>query len=117
LPPGAAGAKCSEATLHGRYLYAYAGFEIQEKNQVPIAVAGHQVFNGNGSQHGVSSVSFNGEIFCEQPFSGTYTVNADCTATFTYADGDPFRFDLFVAPDGSKFTLVQVNPSDSTLQG
>jgi hypothetical protein len=42
----AAGAKCSEATLHGRYLYADHGFEIKGNTQVPIAEAGYQMFNG-----------------------------------------------------------------------
>ncbi len=32
--------KCSEATLEGRYLFAYDGFEVQGNEQVPFAVAG-----------------------------------------------------------------------------
>jgi hypothetical protein len=40
----AAGARCSEATLHGRYLFAYDG--VEGKKQLPLAVAGQQVFNG-----------------------------------------------------------------------
>jgi hypothetical protein len=103
-----AGAKCSEATLHGRYLFAYDGVEFLKEKKVPIAVAGHQVFNGNGEQHGVSSGNVNGEIFRVQPFSGTYTVNADCTGTTTTNRDES---DLFIAPDGSMFTWVYAEPS------
>jgi hypothetical protein len=101
------GAKCSEATLHGMYLFAYDGFEIEGNDQVPFAVAGYQVFNGNGTQHGVSSVNFNEEVFRNAPFSGAYTVNADCTGTTT-TDGS--HTDLFIAPDGSMFTWVYTDP-------
>ena len=103
----AARAKCSVATLHGRYLFAYDGFEIQGKDQVPIAAAGHQVFDGNGKQRGVSSISFNGEIIRKHPFSGTYTVKADCTGTTTTPGS---HSDLFIAPDGSMFTWVYTDP-------
>jgi hypothetical protein len=118
------GAKCSDATLHGRYLYAYDAVEfLKEKGEergkkVPIAVAGHQVFNGNGEQHGVSSGNVNGEIFSKHPFSGKYEVKADCTGTTT-TDGT--ESDLFIAPDGSMFTWVYADPgvvaSGSELRG
>ena len=116
-----AGAQCSEATLNGRYLFAYDGVIFPEekgKDQVPIAVAGHQIFNGNGEQHGVSSGNVNGEIFSKQPFSGKYEVKADCTGTTT-TDGT--ESDLFIAPDGSMFTWVYADPgvvaSGSELRG
>ena len=101
-------AKCSEATLHGTYLFAYDGVEFQKGKKVPIAVAGHQVFNGDGEQHGVSSGNVNGEVFSKHPFSGTYSVNADCTGTTITND---LKSDLFIAPDGSMFTWVYAEPS------
>ena len=63
----AAGAKCSEATLDGTYLFAFDGSTTEGKDQVPFAVAGYQVFNGNGKANGVSSFSVNGEIFSKTP--------------------------------------------------
>jgi len=113
----AAGAKCSEATLRGTYLFAEEGVILTGNDQVPFALAGYQVYYGNGKVKGVQSGNFGGEVVRKERFSGTYTVKADCTATVTYTDGDPFRFDLFVAPDGSKFTLVQVNPSEWVTSG
>jgi hypothetical protein len=113
----ASGAKCSKATLHGTYLFAQNGVEIKGNDQRPVAIAGYEVFDGNGKVRGVQSGNFGGEVSRNERFSGTYTVKADCTATVTYPDGEPFRYDLFVAPDGSKFTLVQVNPSEWVTSG
>jgi hypothetical protein len=58
----AAGAKCSKATLHGTYLFAYDGFKIKGNDQIPFAVAGYEVYNGNGNVNSVSSFNFNGKI-------------------------------------------------------
>jgi hypothetical protein len=113
----AAKAKCSEATLDGTYLFAEDGVILTRDEQTPFAVAGYEVYNGNGKVRGVQSGNFGGEVSRNERFSGTYTVKADCTATVTYPDGEPFRYDLFVAPDGSKFTLVQVNPSEWVTSG
>jgi hypothetical protein len=110
----AAGAKCSEATLQGTYLFAVDGFIIEGNDQVPFAAAGYEVYNGNGKVRGVQSGNFGGEVFRKERFSATYTVNADCTgtSTTTFPGEEPMRLDLFVDPDGSKLTVVQVNPSD-----
>jgi hypothetical protein len=101
----ASGAKCSEATLHGRYLFAYDG--VEGIKQLPLAVAGQQVFNGNGTQHGVASFNLNGKVVSNQRFSGTYSVRADCTGTIT-TDGN--ESDMFIAPGGSMFTWVYTDP-------
>ena len=118
VPPGSVqgqAKKCSEATLHGTYLFAYAGVDITGEDQVPLAGAGYEVFDGNGKVKGVGSGNFNGEVFRNETLSGTYTVKADCTGTITYTDGT--RFDQFIAPDGSKFTFVQTKPSERVTSG
>jgi hypothetical protein len=103
-------AKCSEATLKGTYLFAQNGVEIKGNDQRPVAIAGYEVFDGNGKVKGVDSSNFNGEITRNERFSGTYTVNADCTGTATYSDGT--RYDQFIAPDGSILTFVLTKPSE-----
>src|ERR687895_1020195 len=101
-------AKCSEATLHGTYLFAQNGVEIKGNDQRPFALAGYDVFDGNGEVRGVSSGNFNGETFRNESGSGTYSVKANCTGTFTFTNGT--RYDMFIAPDGSMFTFVRTNP-------
>ncbi|HZB10466.1 MAG TPA: hypothetical protein VE525_15295 [Rubrobacter sp.] len=108
--------KCSVATLHGTYLFAFNGVEIQGNDeQVPFAFAGYAVFDGNGKEKGVASSNFNGEVTRKEPVSATYTVKADCTGTVTYRDGS--QIDVFIAPDGSIFTFIQTKPSELVGSG
>jgi hypothetical protein len=105
-------AKCSEATLKGTYLFAQNGVEIKGNDQLPFAIAGYDVFDGNGEVRGVSSGNFGGEVFRKDPFTGTYTVKANCTGTVTFRDGAAAQGDMFIAPDGSKFAFVRTTPED-----
>ena len=108
-------AKCSEATLHGTYLFADDGFVIKDNEKVPFASSGYEVYDGKGHTKGVSTTNVNGKITSKEPFSGTYTVKADCTGSSTYSDGS--RYDDYIAPDGSMLTFVQTKPSKWVLAG
>ena len=105
-------AKCSKATLEGTYLFAQNGVEIKGDEQRPFAIAGFDVFDGNGEVKGVDSGNFNGEVFRNERFTGTYTVKANCTGTVTFRDGAAIHGDIFIAPDGSKFAFVRTDPED-----
>jgi hypothetical protein len=109
----ASGAKCSEATLKGTYLFAQNGVEIKGNDQRPFALAGYDVFDGNGKVKGVASGNSNGEVFRKEPFTGTYTLKANCTGTVTFRGGAAAsQGDIFIAPDGSKFAFVRTDPED-----
>jgi hypothetical protein len=110
-----AGAKCSEATLHGTYLFAFDDIEINGNEQLPGALAGYDVFDGNGHVKTVSSVNLNGQIIRNLHHGGKYSVKADCTGTYT--SGPTEVLDLFIAPDGSKFTFVFVKPKSVVATG
>ena len=101
-------ATCSEATLRGTYLFATNGLTVHGKNQVPFAASGYEVYDGRGHVRDVVSFSVNGKITRRQHLTGTYTVNADCTGTATYADGT--HGDLFIAPDGSTMATFSPDP-------
>jgi hypothetical protein len=111
----ASGAKCSEATLDGTYLFADDGFVIRDNEKVPFASSGYEVYDGNGHTKGVSTTNVNGKITSKETFSGTYTVKADCTGSSTYSDGT--RYDDYIAPDGSMLTYVQTKPSNLVSAG
>jgi hypothetical protein len=107
----ASGAKCSEATLDGTYLFAADGVGIKGNEQRPFAIAGYEVYDGNGKVKAVFTLNINGKtVIRKETVSGTYSVEADCTGTATYADGT--RDDQFIAPDGSEFTFVQIHPKN-----
>jgi hypothetical protein len=109
----ASGAKCSKATLKGTYLFAQNGVEIKGNDQRPFALAGYDVFDGNGEVKGVASGNSNGKVFRKEPFTGTYTVKANCTGTVTFTGGAAAsQGDIFIAPDGSKFAFVRTDPED-----
>src|SRR5215216_5850063 len=110
-----AGAKCSEATLNGTYLFAHDGVKIEGKDQGPFAVAGYDVFDGNGHVKSVDSFNFNGQVGRKHHNSSTYTVKADCTGTATYGGG--VQVDLFIAPDGSLYTWVEVKSKSDVASG
>jgi hypothetical protein len=107
-------AKCSEATLHGTYLFADNGFVIKDNEKVPFASSGYEVYDGNGHTKGVATTNVNGKISKEH-FSGTYSVKADCTGSSTYTDGT--RYDDYIAPDGSMETYVPTKPSNLVIAG
>ena len=105
--PDAAAARCSEATLHGTYLFANDGLALSGNDRVQFATAGVDVYDGNGHIRSVYTLSINGKI-SRFSTTGTYTVKSDCTGTARYLDGT--RFDQFVAPDGSQIVFVGTNP-------
>jgi hypothetical protein len=109
-------AKCSEATLHGTYLFAFDGVEIKGNEQLPFAIAGYDVFDGNGHLKSVASTNFNKQVIIrKEHVSGNYNVKADCTGTGTYEGGA--QADMFIAPDGSKFTFVFIKPKAAVGSG
>jgi hypothetical protein len=110
----ASGAKCSEATLHGTYLFADDGFVIKDNEKVPFASSGYEVYDGNGHTKGVSTINVNGKV-TKETFSGTYSVKADCTGSSTYTDGT--HYDDYIAPDGSMLTYVPTKPSKLVSAG
>ena len=108
-------AKCSKATLDGTYLFAFDDVEINGNEQLPAALAGYDVFDGNGHVKTVVSANINGQIIRNKHHGGKYSVKADCTGTYT--TGPTEVQDLFIAPDGSKFTFVWVQPKSVVATG
>src|SRR3954447_2496717 len=105
VAPDAAAATCSEATLHGTYLFANDGVALRGSDRVQFADAGMDVYDGNGHIREVYTLSVDGKATRFSRVTGTYTVKSDCTGTARYSDGT--RYDQFVAPDGSKVVSVQ----------
>jgi hypothetical protein len=102
---------CSLATLRGTYIFAYEGFNIENGTPIPVAFAGQEVYDGDGTMTGVYSASTNGQITRNVPYTGTYTVNADCTGTLTTTEEiGTFHYDQFVGPTGDEFSWVATDP-------
>jgi hypothetical protein len=104
----AAAKTCSEATLHGTYLFADEGTTVSGRSHGPFAIGGQDVFDGHGNVRTVFTLSTNGKITRFIHDTGKYNVNPDCTGSIRFSGG--ITGDLFAAPDGSQFAFVQTNP-------
>ena len=71
---------CSKATLNGNYGFLMDG-TIQPFG--PVVLSGIIRSNGRGAFSGVETASVGGQIY-QATFSGSYTVNADCSGSAQY---------------------------------
>jgi len=104
---------CTNRLISGDYGFTIRGQKLAGPGpigpQVGVAMA-H--FDGDGSFTQTDTVTINGVVvadFTHPPASGTYTVNPDCTGTFTinFADGRPPVATAFVVVDnGNEIDVV-----------
>jgi hypothetical protein len=94
-----------DATLHGTYMSKGGGSVV---GVGPVAFIGTVYFDGKGGITNPYTVSFDGTV-SRVVGKATYTVNGDCTATFTTTDNTQ-HFDMRVSPDGSKVDYIETDP-------
>jgi len=111
---------CALQTLKGRYLFAWSGailppaFGVTE--QTFGGSAGYHTFNGDGTGTDTVTVRVGATIILENVVAPiTYTVNSDCTGTYTVNVPDGPSFDLFIAPDGSEMATFATAPAGNQL--
>ena len=93
-------------------MYHCAGVQIVNGQPVHFAFAGKDQYNGDGTMTGVYSFSDNGAISQHVSYTGTYTVNPDCTGALTTKDenGLVTHVDLFFGRDGAEVSFVLTDP-------
>lgn len=88
-------ASCNNKLIAGNYGFTVQGTKLGGAGpvgpQVGVAMA---QFDGNGNFSQIDTVTIDGTVvadFTHTPATGTYTVNSDCTGTFTinFTDGRP----------------------------
>ena len=97
---------CTLATLRGLYVFDAAGYDIVNSIPAPKAVVELLTIKGDGTLTSLATVSLDGTIHSHVSGSGIYTVNQDCTGTLTF-NGSGFTFDLFIAPTGGRFHMIE----------
>jgi hypothetical protein len=93
-----------DATLRGAYMSKGGGMVV---GVGPVAFIGTVYFDGKGGITNPYTLSFVGAI-SRVTGKATYTVNSDCTATFTTTDNSQ-HFDMRVSPDGSKVDYIETD--------
>jgi len=111
--PVQAESKCTKSTLKGNYLYALDGFLIQgdtAAQRTPFAQSGRETYDGQGLISGAATASLNGTIV-RSTYTGTYTVNPDCSGTVTFTDNfnQTFHYDIFIKDDDREFVYTQTD--------
>ncbi len=112
--------KCSLRTLKGRYLFTSSGTILPPALGVTkptlSTAAGYHIFNGDGTGTDYVTVLFDGKI-APLPSHGSvsYTLNSDCTGTFTGVGGP--NFDIFVSPNGDELTTINTDPGVAGVEG
>src|SRR5215469_5790994 len=75
--------QCSLASVAGSYGYTTSGFvALAPGSFVPVAAAGRITFDGHGNVTGTQTRVVAGSSL-DETYSGTYSVNPNCTGSFT----------------------------------
>ena len=111
---------CTLATLDGQYPFAGSGtlfppaFGVTSPSTA--ASAGYHIFNGDGTGTDFVTFTVNGiDQHVPSPVPITYTLNSDCTGTYSVQNGP--NFDIFVAVDGSGLSVIVTDQGVSFSEG
>jgi len=103
---------CSNLSLTGTFAFTTTGFLVAAPAPLgPYGQAGTQTFDGNGGTTTSSMSSTNGKIG-QETSTGTYTVNPDCTGTFTLpiAPGIASHYFFALSDSGAEFQAICLDP-------
>jgi hypothetical protein len=106
--------KCSIGKLSGSY-----GFKMDGANgPAHFAAVGVQTFDGHGNFSTVNTISIDGNVIPGIAFTGTYTVNADCTGSGTanFGPGSTSVVNFVIVDSGKQIYTISADPG-STFTG
>jgi hypothetical protein len=97
---------CSAATLNGLYGQVLTG---QVLNVGPIVAVGVTTFDGKGHFLTNQTINVNGNVV-QEPGTGTYTVNRDCTGIADLVGAGPHPF--VIVDSGKQMDLMDINSAE-----
>ena len=108
LPAQALGA-CSASFLSGPYSYAVNGTQFVNGNLAGFySVVGVLTADGNGSVSGTDTVSENGIVQAGRTYSGTYSVQSNCSGTVTLSySNQVVPFAIAISANGEQVYFLQ----------
>lgn len=102
---------CDATTITGNYGYSFNGYVYDRQGYSYFLTAvGVASSDAAGNLSGSETYSFDGSII-RHKFTGTYTVNSDCTgtATLNYSDNTVIHFDIVILNDAKEINAVQTD--------
>jgi hypothetical protein len=108
---------CSLETLNGRYGLSFSGFGTRGPVPAgidaffPVSGAGLVTFDGAGNLYAAETVSIGGKV-APVNVPGTYTVNSDCTGTFTTIHA---HLNLVIVRHGKEIMAVNTDSGNTVL--
>lgn len=101
---------CSTETLEGCYATNISGSIVSNAPPTligPVADVGVLTFDGDGNVSQVSTSSLNGTINQNVHLMGTYTVNPDCTGSYTLQlQFGPATSNFVIADEGREIEII-----------
>jgi len=116
-----AGANCSQANLKGAYAVAGQGTLVASLPGIPApapwAESSLANFDGAGGFSGKGTVNIGGAVL-NITFTGTYTVNSDCTGDVTVNTnlGITVHHAIVVIGNGNRFIETESDPNFAVVQ-
>jgi hypothetical protein len=102
---------CSNASIKGTYAFKGTGSHFPPTGAALLDVVFAQTFDGNGALTATGIQSDNGNIL-QLTQTGTYTVNPDCTGTYTALVsplGFTVHFFFVIADSGSELIVISTD--------
>jgi len=109
---------CSNSTIQGTYAFTIHG-QVFLPGGAILLIDGlaKTTFDGNGNLTQLDAVAVNGNLAPGWASNtGTYSVNPDCTGTFTVTNGNqpPVHLQMIVAQSGNTIHDVVTDPGFAT---
>jgi len=109
---------CSNSTIRGSYAFTIHGTVFLPGGPtLLIDGLARTTFDGNGNITQLDAVAANGNVPPGwRTSTGTYSVNPDCTGTFTVSNGDqpPIHAQMIVAQSGNTIHAMVIDPGFAT---
>jgi hypothetical protein len=109
---------CSNSTIQGSYAFTIHGTVfLPDGSTLLIDGLAKTTFDGDGNITQLDAVAANGNVPPGwRPSAGTYSVNPDCTGTFTVSNGGqpPIHAQMIVAQSGNTIHAMVIDPGFAT---
>ncbi len=109
---------CSNSTIQGTYAFTIHGQVFLPDGSTPLIDGlAKTTFDGKGNLTQLDAIAVNGNVAPGWASNtGTYSVNPDCTGTFTVTNGNqpPVHLQMIVAQSGNTIHDMVIDPGIAT---